>query len=119
MQLRLTANVTSLRKSAGQLHGASSCVASAAPQRTVQSHAVASRRTIASVLLVAPLFVAGGAHAKDAAELAKEKAARKQALKEKAKKTQESGEAFEGEEFGKNYEPPKSETIIPGFLKNI
>jgi hypothetical protein len=33
--------------------------------------------------------------------------------------TQESGEAFEGEEFGKNYEPPKSETIIPGFLKNI
>jgi hypothetical protein len=57
-------------------------------QYAIRDFALSSCRTIASVLLVAPLFVAGGAHAKDAAELAKEKAARKQALKEKAKKTQ-------------------------------
>lgn len=43
---------------------------------------------MAFIAMVAPLLLARRAHAKDAAELAKEKEARKQALKDKAKQTQ-------------------------------
>jgi len=74
---------------------------------------------VTGVLLAASLGLwAGSANAKDVNEAAKAREARKQALKEKARRAQEEGVPFEGEEWGKDYQPPTAETIVPSFLQD-
>ncbi len=52
-------------------------------------------------------------------ELCLRKEARRKALKKKADDTKETGQSFEGEEFGKDYVPPESSSVSPAFFKSI